>query len=234
MYLRVDDSAAQDARLVGYVTWTSGQDAGTGPFPTSAQVSGGLWLRGSSTADTTGRPWLCLVTDAGFVLHAWHSAGNAYYANSITMADGAEPKKAGDQYHTLIRGSTAQIGTYWASITSASSAFYMAGPYTGGAGSTVMTLSVPPSSSSSTKWTGAGASAYPDPISGSENIHPVYVLEAGTIRCRMPGIWGHCYTGNPDFPATVEPVTGLILRPVNAYDNNGNTKILFETSDWYS
>jgi hypothetical protein len=61
MYLRVDDSAAQVARVVGYVTM-SDIDTGVEPFPTAAQFSGGLYLHKSSTANATARPWIAFAT----------------------------------------------------------------------------------------------------------------------------------------------------------------------------
>jgi len=54
-YFRVDDSATVSSRLIGYETM-SDVDTGTNPFPTNAQVSGGLYMRKS--ADATARPWV--------------------------------------------------------------------------------------------------------------------------------------------------------------------------------
>ncbi|MFD1709855.1 hypothetical protein FVQ98_14025 [Ottowia sp. GY511] len=53
-YLRVDDSVPTFARVRGYNAMT-GVDAGTGPFPTDAQVDGGLYWFKSTSANTTPR-----------------------------------------------------------------------------------------------------------------------------------------------------------------------------------
>lgn len=47
LYLRVDDTNATDARVVGYETM-SDVNTGTGPFPTATQQSGGLNRGGRS------------------------------------------------------------------------------------------------------------------------------------------------------------------------------------------
>lgn len=51
-YLWVDDSGTTFARVLGYEAMT-GIDAGTGPFPTEAMVSGGGYVHKSSAANTS-------------------------------------------------------------------------------------------------------------------------------------------------------------------------------------
>lgn len=67
MYLRIDDSNAQDARVVAYVDMTD-VDTGTSPFPTSGQQAGGLYCRKSATAGSTARPWYCIANDKAFYI----------------------------------------------------------------------------------------------------------------------------------------------------------------------
>lgn len=50
--IRVNDTGTTVARVVGYETMTD-VDTGVNPFPTAAQVSGGLYVRKSETADST-------------------------------------------------------------------------------------------------------------------------------------------------------------------------------------
>lgn len=56
MLLRVDDSGAQSARVIGYEAMTD-VDTGTGPFPTNAQISGGGYWAKSLVASTAVVPW---------------------------------------------------------------------------------------------------------------------------------------------------------------------------------
>lgn len=62
LVLRVDDTGTNTCRVVGYEAM-SDVDTGTGPYPTAAQQSGGLFWPKSSTADATARPWM-LFADA--------------------------------------------------------------------------------------------------------------------------------------------------------------------------
>lgn len=55
-YLRVLDTSAQFARVTGYTAMTT-VDAGTGPFPTAAQFSGGGYWHKSIQADGTPVTW---------------------------------------------------------------------------------------------------------------------------------------------------------------------------------
>ncbi len=56
LILYVDDTGTTTARVRGFESMTD-IDTGTGPFPTDAQLSGGLWWAKSNTADTVARPW---------------------------------------------------------------------------------------------------------------------------------------------------------------------------------
>ena len=88
-YLRVLDdgsdgtNGARVARLRGYESM-SGVDTGTGEFPTDAQVSGGLYIGKSSTADSTARTWVLLADGKRFVLFvAYHASNLNSYAQNF-------------------------------------------------------------------------------------------------------------------------------------------------------
>lgn len=95
MYLRVDDTgagAANYARVRGFETM-SDINTGTGPFPTDAQVSGGLFWPKSNTVDTTPRSWALVGDPVCFYasMRATASAGSSEWAfgdfNSFMTAD---------------------------------------------------------------------------------------------------------------------------------------------------
>ncbi len=68
MLLRVDDTDARNARVVGYETMTD-INTGTGPFPASTQISGGgYWPKANSTS-TTARAWTIIGDGRAFYLH---------------------------------------------------------------------------------------------------------------------------------------------------------------------
>lgn len=85
-YLRVDDADARLARVVGYGAM-SDVDTGTNPFPTAAQISGGLYMRKSVSADSTARPWICFATATAFYLFVF---GNRTTALAATQTDGGD------------------------------------------------------------------------------------------------------------------------------------------------
>ena len=67
MYLRVDDTAAQFARVVGYEAMTD-VDTGVNRFPTEAQRSGGFWWCKASNATATARGWTLFADSRTFYL----------------------------------------------------------------------------------------------------------------------------------------------------------------------
>jgi len=80
-FLRVDDTGTNNARTVGYENMTD-VNTGTGPFPTSAQLSGGaFWIKSSSA---TARPWI-VFGDSRFFIFAVANTGTSSYS---TMAFG--------------------------------------------------------------------------------------------------------------------------------------------------
>lgn len=124
-YLRVlDDGSdgAQGARLArvrGYESM-SDVDTGTGEFPTDAQVSGGLYLGKSSTADSTARTWVVLADGKrAIVMIAHHASHTQSYTQAffgdLGGASAADPyaamlvaaKDATNAVTTLV-GSTVQ------------------------------------------------------------------------------------------------------------------------------
>lgn len=71
-YLDVDDSGpggggAREARVKGYEAMTA-VATGTNPFPTVAQMSTGMFVRKSASADSTARPWYILADETVFYL----------------------------------------------------------------------------------------------------------------------------------------------------------------------
>ena len=67
-FLRVDDTAGRNARVVGYETM-SDIDTGEGLFPTAAQLSGGGWWPKSNSATSAARAWTVVANDRTVYLH---------------------------------------------------------------------------------------------------------------------------------------------------------------------
>ncbi len=67
-FLRVDDTAGRNARVVGYETM-SDIDTGENPFPTAAQLSGGGWWPKSNSDTSAARAWTVVANDRTVYLH---------------------------------------------------------------------------------------------------------------------------------------------------------------------
>src|SRR5574337_230095 len=117
MYLRVDDTAAQEARIQGYETMSS-VSAGTGPFPTSGQLNGGPFVRKSETADATTRSWVLVATDKLFYFLPISNVANWLIPTAVDYMSGwmkfgeFTSYKAGDAYNTVISGGSQTSSGY--------------------------------------------------------------------------------------------------------------------------
>ncbi len=101
-YLRIDDTGTKVARAVGYESMTS-ISAGTGPFPTTAQRSGGTYWTKSSAADATGRAWTFAGDDRGFMLAIAYSL-SLPLGGALTAFGDLLPAKSGDAWACVVSG----------------------------------------------------------------------------------------------------------------------------------
>lgn len=103
MYLRVDDSGAQEARVVGYETM-SDVNTGTKPFPTSVQMSGGLYWTKSSAASAATRSWIAVADKK--TLYFMPAFNGSYPTQHIfqCMFGDIESVKSGDAFRCAING----------------------------------------------------------------------------------------------------------------------------------
>lgn len=107
-FLRINDTAAGNARAVGYENMTA-ISTGTGLFPSSAQFSGGYyWGKSQEPTGTNPVPWLFGSDERTFYLLVQPSY--VYYSgaapNSTVQAFGdmVPESAAGDAFATLISG----------------------------------------------------------------------------------------------------------------------------------
>lgn len=127
-YLRVDDSGTTTARVVGYEAMTD-VDTGTNPFPTAAQLSGGVYWFKCETA--TSRPWLLVATERAFYFYSVYSA--SYSSSPLVFFGDIQTYKVADAYHTvLIGGVNTTVGTaanYMGDVASGTSINTVSGHY---------------------------------------------------------------------------------------------------------
>lgn len=106
-YLRVNDTSARYARAIGYEAMTA-ISTGTGPFPTTAQLSGGVYWDKSGEANSTARGWT-VCSDGRIVYIALRpdpeSDANAMF---VCFGDLASVKSA-DVWACVINGCTVDL-----------------------------------------------------------------------------------------------------------------------------
>lgn len=254
--LRIDDTGTQEARIVGYESMTD-VDTGTNPFPTTAQVNGGLYVRKSDTADGTVRAWYMIATEIMFYLYIDTGSASADPALVATparlsgMAFGEFTSyKAGDLYNTIIIGqaatgtSTSRLGAISATgAFAALTGHYVArnaAAVAGSIGVSKCMAMLAHHGDQSTIGNGAAGStpAYPDNVSGGLLLSPVLVEEANgsapAVRGLLPGLWAPAHVSPANHFDTLSGsggTAGKTFRLVNVANAAQIGRALFETSN---
>lgn len=239
LYLRVDDTGTTSARAIGYEAMTD-VDTGTGLFPTTAQVSGGLYISKSATANATVRPWV-LVGD-GYEFHFFQATAVSYPGGYQQFHFG-DPcsEMASDPYGCLIYGSTSaqidnspEIGstTYYllsSSGVAGQSGHYYARGYNqigssvgaGKLGNTAL----------GTNNIGAGSMTYPAPTNNGLYVAPIYATDGLVLRAQLKALWQPLHTrplGHLGFiAANISPISRRLLAVTTGYSSStyGETHI---------
>lgn len=197
--LRVDDTATRYSRVVGYEAMTD-INTGTGPFPTTAQRTGGSYWSKSSSADSVARSWILVGDSRSFIFIRTYYAGAV--TNEVTTFGDISTLKTPDPYACVLTGmqsdvSSSPYNTY--SLHSSDynkSEVYMPRSYTG-IGSAIQLSKVSPAMfTSSNAWnsgynTAANSPTYPNPVDGGVYFSTLYFLEnLGTaLRGICPGYY---------------------------------------------
>jgi len=108
MCLRVDDTNAQFARVIGYESMTD-VDTGVGPFPTSAQMAGGGYWAKSVAANATLNAWALFADSRFFMVSiAVNSYVNAAAVQGPTRGFGdlLARRPSGDPYACVLNYSS--------------------------------------------------------------------------------------------------------------------------------
>ncbi len=227
MYLRVDDTGTTNGRIVGYESM-SDVNTGTGPFPTSVQQSGGLYVYKSASSDSTARPWAIIATNRSFYLYDNPAMSNVELS-STTATDNLYffgdiiTRKAVDGYQCVIiampntfdSNNTSRFGQVNSSSSgyNANNGHYMARAYTGIGGSIQIAKGRNYVFDSNFLVGTLGATvsnAYPDPITQSINFATTCIAESvSVVRGNLPGFY--------------EPISGANMASAwNEYQGQGS------------
>ncbi len=196
LYLRVDDSAAQSARVVGYETM-SDVNTGSGAFPTQVQMpGGGYWVK-SDQASSASVPYLLVSDGRTFHLHAQAGKVSSTSATGgVTRGFGdLNPRRpSGDAYAVFLNfSSSSSVATqHYAGLDNPRDALSTATPreYTGLSTAVVRRIK-PYCGTSDQPISGADTTlgSFPSNVSGELFLSRMYLPDsAGSPRADFPGI----------------------------------------------
>lgn len=242
LYLRVDDTGTTNGRVVGYETM--GDDSsGTGPFPTAAQQSGGLyWPKSEGGA----RPWM--VVGDGRMFYVW-AQYNSLGSGASHLAAFGDPvsRKSPDPYGCLITGQSSNVVSSGAASTSdwsysaasPQSAFFARGVSGVGSAAPFARVAAHPrgaqnlhSGEASTNHLG-----FPNPADGSLYVVPITLQEPSPscYRADAPGVYFLPHNiGVGVFAARdrINGVTGYAGRTFTAFPSYVGTTFFDTTGPW--
>jgi hypothetical protein len=235
-YYRVDHTAATSPKVVGYEVMTD-INTGTGRFPTLTQVSGGLAIQTSTSADSTPR-WWTIVASQNIAYIILNALDNTNMSTSISLyCFGAfNSYMVSDAYNNFIGAgtsgySTNQMTSLATSINSINTNNYCPRSYTQIGSSIAVGKHGDAVKSMNVSTMGAGGSTYPNPVDGSMIISPVYLHEINAVRGVFPGLWFPCHVKpliTNDIIIGTGPLSGKTLEAFSIYSNG---QCFIETSN---
>lgn len=224
MYLRVDDTNATFARLIGYETM-SDINTGTGLFPSTAQRPGGLYWSKSQAANSTQREWILIADDRMIYFGRAHRSDYPEGYETGAFGDFI-PTKSGDAYACVINGTSANnVGgvyhpdIYWVgNASTVSGGVYAPKSYTGIGASAQLGKSFPLLSFATVEnqsGYASGGLTFPNPEDGGLYVVPHYLLEfnPNNVRGVSPGFYCSPQRFNSTVLPARETVTGVTALP---------------------
>jgi hypothetical protein len=197
-FLRVDDSGSTSARAVGYEAMTD-VSTGTNAFPTTAQISGGLYWHKATAAGTNARAWTLVGDSKTFYLHMQTTTSGDGASGGVWMFGDVQADRSGDAYAAAIVGSLTSgnytstsnntDGVEYSDSGSSTRGGYAMRSYNGlggsvNLGSTVLGVAGLSGAAAAYPWTGG----YPNRADNGLPLARKYVHEYGvTSRGRMRG-----------------------------------------------
>lgn len=236
-------TTATTAMFVGYESITS-EGVVTGRFPTTAQLSAGLYAVLSDTADGTARPWLIVASATYFYLWVGYNVTTTVglattTSEPVIFAGDLITRVGGDAFHFAVIGGTTtlvsgnSIGAVKSSITT-QGGHYVARPYTQVGTSEQFGKCMLYLFAQQGIGVSASGTTYPDPVSGGMLLSPIYVGVTNLWRGVLPGMWGpmHPLPGSPGdtFTGTGE-LAGKTFLLLDAAAGSSRARIALEISD---
>lgn len=196
MCLRVDDTGTTMCRVVGYESM-SDVNTGLGPFPTSAQMSGGGYWAKSSLATSAPVAWSLIADSRKFILHiSPYTATSAYNIGGVTRSFGDEQtyRPGGDPYAcALSYSAVATLGSQHDGMPDGAFALQHAMPrsYTA-LGSSVLLGAIPFTGASALSGADTSLGPFPSVVDGGLRLSKKWLGTAVSgvpPRCELAGIY---------------------------------------------
>jgi len=242
LYLRIDDTGTTNGRGVGYETMTD-VNTGTNPFPSAAQVSGGMYWPKSNTADATARLWIIAATDRLLIMHVSSaSTANATDASVCAFGD-IKSFKSGDAYGTIHIAGTVSTPTtssnfhsIVANATTSVTGHYIARSYTQLGTSLLVGKHVDAAKTQGAANMGGSAGlVYPNAPDGGLYMSPVWIHEISGphVRGTIPGLWAPLHNKPLEHLDTVSGTGTLAGKTFQALKMYSASECMLKTSDTY-
>ncbi|NMG29362.1 hypothetical protein [Aromatoleum evansii] len=216
--LRVDDSIATYARVIGYETM-SDVDTGTGPFPTEALVAGGGYWGKSSAASGTARTWRIRADAGGFEISVQYD-GTTWQTH--WFGDLLRESPTDEAAVLLTCGENTSLSAMGNLLTVNNNAGrFMPRAYSQAAGAVRAREFAHPLTGSGV---GFGGLDYPAPGSGLLYVTPIEIWENGAvIRGVLPGVYGPLHSQSQLTDGALETsIAGLPGRRFVVQKSNSN------------
>lgn len=241
-FLRVDDSNALNARVIGYESMTSAND-GLGPFPTNSQVAGGGYWPKANAANTTARAWSISGDSKSFVLRMHTATTSIGVSGCIWGFGDIESLKAGDANAAALFCATSALNAQATAVGAAIETMGTAhaeGPYimrsfTGVGGAVRLTHGTEAFNLSGVAGTGGSAAvpSYPNPADNSLIFTRKVLSEPGVcLRGRLRGVHfpaQACYQVFHEASPPIDSPNGrkLLAMPCGAPAGTTSAGVLF-------
>lgn len=199
-YLRVADTATYSTRVVGYEAMTA-ISTGTGPMPTSGQVSGGGYWPKLATGLTTTEPsgWAIFANGKRFLLFVanYLSQGPTYRGGRLFGFGDFPSLKSGDVYNTFLSAGNVADPSYNLGMlyfdSSSYNCLWIQRLHTAAAGARQAGRAFGASGANGA-FAGQGPyGPFPSPVSGglllAESMLVCDTLETYGPRGPLPGVW---------------------------------------------
>lgn len=246
-FLRLNDTHAQYPVLQGYRNMTA-VSTGTGMFPTSVQLSGGIRTVKAYSTGTTARPWVVIASPRSFYLWIGFNStdiGAVSTSEDMFFFGDIVSYLPGDAYSTAIIGKivadTSASSTLFANALTTgavASGHYLASDFaqSGNPAQFACLQSIVAASASA----GSAGSFYPDPITGGMLLERLRLVEGGTAQKLVRGHLPGCYNPTHPVPATHLDVLqgrgamlGTDMLVLHTGGTEGRVVISLNEADWY-